>query len=307
MTTRSLIACLLALVALLLMLPAVGHAQGNSGADQYREGVPTGGGETPTENLAPTDPTPRDSNQQEGSVADDTRKALTTSAGIEGRRLADLADATAPKRSEDGRGGKKEPEPAAATDGPGAARSRAALAAGPGGLGWGMPALMALGLVAALAYRFRNRPRTGPSAFDPPTLAPLVGVILLVLLAASPAQAERDIEVGFADDVFADNLLFRPDDDERASGRRRLAQDRRRPGPAQRPLGPGRLASEPADATIVDQPAYDWTEIDRAVRARSSGRGGRASAQRALRPALRRGLQPTQRRGGPAGHLEAGR
>lgn len=167
-TIKTLPIAALALGALLLA-PATGYAQGNSGADQYREGVPTGGGETPSEDVASTVPNEKgDSVEGGGSVANDNPAALPSSAGSEGERLADLTDATAPKRSDDdeskqgrrkqGRQGaadEKQPKPAAVTEGT-EGEVEGSLTAGPGGLGWGMPALMALGLIAAIVYRLRN-------------------------------------------------------------------------------------------------------------------------------------------------------
>jgi len=105
---------------------------------------------------------------------------------------------------------------------------------------------------------------------SPRLIIPLVGVLLVTLLAAAPASAKRDIAVGFADDVFADNLFFQPDSSDRAGWARRLG--RTKAGLVRLNVYWARVvsSSEPADATIVDQPAYDWSEIDRALWATSA-------------------------------------
>ena len=162
-TQRTFPIAMLALGALLLA-PATGYAQGNSGVDQYREGVPTGGGEIPTEQVSPGS---GDGDGGGGSpVGDSTRQALSSAGGSEGTRLAELAGATAPKRA-DRRGGATRGGADAGRGNKGGADAGAsvapqtavqnALSSNPGGLGWGLPALMGVGLLAAIAFRIRSR------------------------------------------------------------------------------------------------------------------------------------------------------
>ena len=99
------------------------------------------------------------------------------------------------------------------------------------------------------------------------SLAPLAGVMLVALLAASPAAAKRDIKLGFSDDVFADNLLFQADDSERAKWARRFGETNAEIVRLNVHWARVVSTSEPADPTDPDQPAYDWSELDRAVRA----------------------------------------
>ena len=143
-----------------LLLPATASAQGNSGADQYREGVPGGGGDTPTGDVNKGD-------DSSSSVSDATEDALTSAGGSDGAQLTELTNATAPQRashkrqksgsgsrSGSGEGGGE----SVAVGGDAAEQSlRSSIGAGPSGLGWGLPALMGLGLVAALGLRVRNR------------------------------------------------------------------------------------------------------------------------------------------------------
>lgn len=159
MTTRLSAIGVLALLALCVG-PAASYAQGDSGVDQYREGVPGGGGDTPTENVAANDPS------NEGSSVDDrTSDALVTSGGTDGERLADLANATAPKRDDNdndngnrgGQAGKADVAPT--TEGTEGTEGtvQSSLGDGPGGLGWGLPLSMGVGLAAAVGFRLRNR------------------------------------------------------------------------------------------------------------------------------------------------------
>jgi hypothetical protein len=154
-----------AVTVAMLLVPAAASAQGNSGADQYREGVPGGGGDTPTGDVD------KGGNSGDGngpsSVSGATERALTTAAGSDGAKLADLTNATAPDRAAKKKHDKKgadtgsQPERGGGGEtasGEAAGQSvRSSIGAGPGGLGWGLPALMVLGLVAALAVRIRNR------------------------------------------------------------------------------------------------------------------------------------------------------
>jgi hypothetical protein len=147
----------------LMVVPASSAAQGNSGADQYREGVPDGGGETPPGDL--------DADGSGPSVDQGTRDALSSSGGDDGELLADLADATAPaqakrnnRRSANKDSGSAKTSGASQdADAAGAAGEsteqavRSSLGSGPGGLGLGLPALMLVGFVAAVAIRFRGR------------------------------------------------------------------------------------------------------------------------------------------------------
>ena len=95
----------------------------------------------------------------------------------------------------------------------------------------------------------------------------LAGSLLLTLIAGAPAaSATRGIELGFTDDVFADNLLFNDDEGVRNLWARRI--DKTGASLVRLNVYWSRVATaEPADATDPADPAYDWAEIDRAVRA----------------------------------------
>ena len=142
-------------------VPASAAAQ-DSGVKQYREGVPDGGG----------DKTGVDAGDSEPSVDEGTREALSASGGDDGVRLADIADATAPKHTnrndksarsgKSGKDGKGAEQGSAGQDAVEEAAGdsteqevRSSLGSGPGGLGLGLPALMLVGLAVALAIRFR--------------------------------------------------------------------------------------------------------------------------------------------------------
>jgi hypothetical protein len=98
----------------------------------------------------------------------------------------------------------------------------------------------------------------------------LAGTLLVGMIAAPGASAERNIELGFADDVLADNLLFNADESVRSEWARRI--DRTGASLVRLNLYWSRVVAdgEPADATDPDDPAYDWAEIDRAVSATAS-------------------------------------
>jgi hypothetical protein len=98
------------------------------------------------------------------------------------------------------------------------------------------------------------------------TLASLIAALLALALAPSAAGA-RGIELGFADDRLADNLLFNSDPavgDLWAGRMGKVGADLVRLNAYWRTIAAG---SEPADATDPNDPAYDWSGLDRAVRA----------------------------------------
>lgn len=96
-------------------------------------------------------------------------------------------------------------------------------------------------------------------------LAATVGVLAL----ASPAGAARGFEVGFADDVFSDNLFTNPDPAVRTLWFDRLAGTNARI--VRINVHWARVAipagnAPPANPRNPDDPGYNWTEIDDAVR-----------------------------------------
>jgi hypothetical protein len=99
-------------------------------------------------------------------------------------------------------------------------------------------------------------------------LALLGGALLVAALVLAPsASAKRDIKVGFADDAIADRLLFDADDDERGTWAKRLRKTNAELVRLNTYWSAIASPSEPADATDPADHAYDWDELDRAIRA----------------------------------------
>lgn len=96
---------------------------------------------------------------------------------------------------------------------------------------------------------------------------PMAAALVLALGLASPSSAARNIEVGFADDPGADNLLFSADGATRSLWAERIAATSaslvRLNVYWRRIVGAG----VPANPTNPSDPAYDWDELDRAVKA----------------------------------------
>ena len=101
-------------------------------------------------------------------------------------------------------------------------------------------------------------------------LLPACLVVVLMLL-ATPAQAAKpdQFRLGFADDLFADNLLF---SDDAATREQWAARMQEANGSLVRLNTYWRLiaTTEPANPTDPADPAYDWTAVDNAVTAADS-------------------------------------
>ena len=91
---------------------------------------------------------------------------------------------------------------------------------------------------------------------------------LVALAAAAPADAKRTIQVGFGDDVFSDALFFDPDASVREFWFDRTAKTNAelvRVNVYWNRVASG-TGSEPVNPTDPDDPAYNWTDIDRIAR-----------------------------------------
>ena len=97
-------------------------------------------------------------------------------------------------------------------------------------------------------------------------LAAAAATVLTCLGIAAPADAKRSIKVGFADDVFADKLFFSDDPSVRELWFGRA--ERTNAELVRLNLYWSRISAsgEPIAPQNPEDPAYDWTEMDNAVR-----------------------------------------
>jgi hypothetical protein len=146
----------LALLAFACASPAAALAQssGNSGIDQYQENLPGAGGDRPSGPGAPGggNGSGNGSEAAGASVSPATMAALRR-LGPDGKGAAALAGATAPERVDSGgsrsSSGRTTSGSSGQDDGP--------------GMGWVLPAILALSAAGALAVAIVRRSRGTPS------------------------------------------------------------------------------------------------------------------------------------------------
>lgn len=168
MANSKLLATVLTALAVLILIPGIAAAQhtppGNSGVDEYSEGVPGSGGEHPSGGND-------SSGGDDGSSLPAPVAADLSDSGADGAALAAAVDATAPdskklqeatKAAAEGDGGGTSPVEALDTGTEGAGLSAITAAAGDseGGMGIALPLLLIAAAVLAVVFVVARARRT---------------------------------------------------------------------------------------------------------------------------------------------------